>query len=230
MPSTLFALAVLVILVLPGAVFAVQTDKRLPTRELSPLRELSVIAGVGVLCDSIILLIFGVIRAAFPKITPDVGSIERLGMAYVKLHFVSIGWWAICLFLASCGLAYAFGKFSSKTARDEDPERITFESQWWRLFHNIYPEAYRYVGCHLQDDSYISGYLVGYSVNADETPDREISLGAPISYRPSAANQATELKDVAAVTVSARQLKFLTVTYTYFHPATMITHQGTDDE
>ncbi len=150
MPSTLFGLAVLIILVMPGIVFAIQVDNRLPTRDLSPLRELTVIAGMGVICDSFILIIFGVIRAIFPGSTPDVASIEREGTSYVKLHFVSIGWWFIGLFLASCTLAFILGRYRPEIAGRVTSGNITFTSAWWELFHE-HPDAYIYVGCQLED-------------------------------------------------------------------------------
>jgi len=217
MPTTLFALAVLIILVLPGVVFAIQVDNRLPTRELSSLRELAVIVGVGVICDSLALIIFGIIRALFPGLTPDVGSIERHGTAYVKLHFVSVGWWFIALYLISCGLAYALGRYRPEIAGRVASGKIAFNSAWWELFH-MHPEAHKYIGCHLQDNSYISGYLLRYSTEIDETPDRELVLSAPIKYRPANTDQVTTLRDVGAVAISSRQLKFLLVTYTYPHP------------
>jgi hypothetical protein len=221
MPTTLFALAVLIVLVMPGAVFAIQIDNRRPTRDWSPLRELAIIAGVGVICDALVLLIFGIVRALFPEGTPDVGSIERQGTAYVKLHFVSIGWWFIGLFLASCGLAYVLGRFRPEVAGRVASGKIAFNSAWWELFH-MQPDAYKYVGCQLQDGTYISGYLMRYSTEADETPDRELALSAPISYRPAGSQDAVTLDDVGAVIISARQLNFLTVSHVYWHPETLI--------
>jgi hypothetical protein len=220
MPDTLFALAVLVILVFPGVIFAVQLDNQRPIRELSPLRELAAISGVGVICNAVVLLIFGVARAIFPKITPDVGSIERNGASYVKPHFVSIGWWAICLLLASCGLAYALGYLMPQIAGRVASGKITFTSAWWEVFHQ-HPDAYMYVGCQLQDDSYIAGFLMRYSTEVDETPDRELVLCAPISYRPSGGKE-SPLDNVGTVTISASQLRFLTVTYTNSYPETVI--------
>jgi hypothetical protein len=219
MPSTLFALAVLIILIMPGIVFAIQVDNRLPTRDLSPLREFTLVAGMGVICDSFILIIFGVIRAAAPESTPDVGSIERLGTPYIRLHFVSIGWWFICLFLASCTLAFILGRYRPEIAGRVTSGDITFTSAWWELFHE-HPGAYIHVGCQLEDGSYISGYLVRYSSEIDETPDRELALTAPITYRPAGDDKAGTLDDVGAVIISARQIKFLTVSYIYATPAT----------
>lgn len=217
MPDTLFALAVLVILVMPGIVFAIQVDNRRPTRDLSSLRELAIITGVGVICDAAVLVIFGIVRALFPRRTPDVGLIERQGVAYIKLHFVSLGWWFLALFLASCGLAYVLGRFKPDIAGRVASGRVGFNSAWWEAFHAL-PDTYKYVGCYLQDGSYVSGYLLTYSTESEETSDRDLSLSAPISYRgPNAGDQQVTLDNVGEVIVSAGQLKFLTVTHTEFH-------------
>jgi hypothetical protein len=218
MPNTLFALAVLIILVMPGIVFAIQVDNRRPTRDLSSLRELTIITGVGVICDAVVLAIFGIIRALFPEDTPDVGRIERQGSAYVKLHFVSVGWWFLALFLTSCALAYALGRFKPEIAGKVASGKIAFNSAWWEAFHAL-PETYKYVGCYLHDGTYISGYLATYSTESDETSDRDLALSAPISYRgPNSGDQDLPMDNVGIVIVSAGQLKFLTVTHVPFHP------------
>jgi hypothetical protein len=149
MPVTVISLAVLVVLVLPGVVFAVQVDNRRPTRELSSLRELAIIAGMGIICDSLALLIFGIIRALLPKMTPDVGSIERKGTEYIKLHFVSVGWWFVGLFLVSCGVAYVLGRFMPGIAGKVTSGKIAFNSAWWEAFH-MHPDAYKYVGSQIK--------------------------------------------------------------------------------
>lgn len=218
MPDTLFSLAVLIVLVIPGVVFAVQVDNRRPTRDLSSLRELAIIAGMGVICNSFTLLIFGIIRASFPAITPDVGSIERNGTGYIKLHFVSVGWWFVGLSLVSCGVAYVLGRFMPGIAGKVTSGKIAFNSAWWEAFH-MHPDAYKYIGCQLQDDSYISGYLMRYSTEADETTDRDLALSAPISYQSDKDTQPRILDNVGAVIISASQLKFLTVTHIYYHPS-----------
>ena len=212
MPDTLFALAVLIVLILPGAVFAIQVDNKLPTRELSSLRELAAVAGVGFVCDACVLLPFGIIRALLPGVTPDVGAIERGGAAYLKLHPVSTGWWFITLFLASCGLAYTLGRFRPGIAGRVVSGKIGFNSAWWELF-TYKPNTYKYIGCELQDGSYIAGYLMRYSSEIDETGDRSLALSAPISYRPANSREKEIMSNVGAVIVSADQLKFLTVSY-----------------
>jgi hypothetical protein len=212
MPSTIFTLSVILLLIVPGVVFAIQVENRLPNRELSSLRELATIVGVGALCDFIVLVLFGLCRAILPRHTPNVGAIVNSGMPYVRLHYTNIGWWSAGLLAVSCGLAYGLGRYKPEIAGRIAAGKIRFTSAWWELF-NMYPDSLVYVGCELQDGSYIAGFLLRYSTEVEETPNRELALSAPISYRPTEETHLSVLEDVGAVSISAGQVKFLTVTY-----------------
>lgn len=212
MPDTLFSLAILILLLLPGVVFVIQIDNKRPSRELSALRELTSIAAVGALCDFVVLVIFGIIRTLFPKATPDVGQIERVGFAYARLHFVTEGWWITGLLAASCGLAFLLGTFWPNVAGKVASGNISFTSSWWELFHQ-HPEALHYVSCELQDGTYLAGYVWRYSSEPEEVSDREIILGAPIKVRPAGSGNESTLDNIAAVTIKASEMKYMTVSY-----------------
>lgn len=167
---------------MPGVIFVIQVDNRRPVRDLSPLRELTSIAAVGALCDFVSLCLFGLLRAWFPPDTPDVGKIVRIGGAYFKLHVVSEAWWIVGLFAFSCLLAFLLGKYRPLIAGAVASGRITFNSAWWELFH-LNPDSRIYVSCELRDGSNIAGYLLRYSTETDESPDRDLALAEPISYR-----------------------------------------------
>nr|WP_270890033.1 DUF6338 family protein [Streptomyces sp. DHE17-7] len=70
-----------------------------------------------------------------------------------------------------------------------------------------------YVGCELVDGSYLAGVLKHFAHQAEETGDRELALAPPLQYRPHAGAPARPLTGHQLVSVSARQIKFLTVTY-----------------
>ena len=76
----------------------------------------------------------------------------------------------------------------------------------------MHPDSKIYVGCELDDNSYLGGYLLTYSTEVKETGDRELALSGPITCRLSDGTE-TELHDVSAVTISARRLKYLMVSY-----------------
>ena len=87
------------------------------------------------------------------------------------------------------------------------------QSAWWRLFHDN-PGSRIYVGCTLDDGSYVSGFLNSYSKVGTEHADRELTLRAPITYRPPQDSDAVQLDNVGAVAISARHIMLMTVTYT----------------
>jgi len=212
MPDTFLGLSILILLLVPGVVFVIQADNRRPNRDLSALRELVSVAAVGAVCDFTVLVLFGIFRTIFPKETPNVGDIARIGFSYARLHLVTEGWWIAGLLTSSCLLAFLLGIFWPGVAGRVASGKISFDSSWWELFHQN-TGARIYVGCELQDDTYIAGFLWRYSTEPEETVDREIVLAAPVSHRSPGSTDASTLDNVAAVTIRASQMKYLTVTY-----------------
>lgn len=212
MPDTLLGLAILILLLVPGVVFVIQADNRRPTRELSALRELISIAAVGAICDFTVLVAFGILRAIYPRGTPNVGAMARLGFSYTRLHLVTDGWWVAGLLIASCVLAFFLGIFWPGVAGRVASGKISFDSAWWELFHQN-KNSRIYVGCELQDGTYVVGFLWRYSTESEEIVDRELALAAPISHRSPGSADVSTLANVGAITVRASQMKYMTVTY-----------------
>jgi hypothetical protein len=86
-----------------------------------------------------------------------------------------------------------------------------------------YPTMACYVGCELKDGTYVAGQLYNFSPESDEIPDRELTMSAPITYRPSGSEESSTL-EVSAIIVSAREIKLLTVTY--LDPAALEVQSG----
>ena len=216
MPDTFIGLAVLLLLLMPGAIFAIQADSRAPSREVSAFRELVTIAGVGTICDVIVLLIFAVIRIAAPGVTPNLASLALIGTSYARLHTAQLAWWIFGLFVAACALAFLLGRFWPGIAGRLVSGKIRFTSAWWELFHAM-PDCQNYVTCELTDGSYIAGPLFRYSSESDETNDREIGLVAtpeyPIMYQPVGDQTIKPYENVNTLSISARRIKYMAVTY-----------------
>jgi hypothetical protein len=162
------------------------------------------------LCDAAALFVFGVLRVTIPDHTPDVGRLVRDGRTYFDAHYASVAWWALGLLTLACAFGFVLGRWPPRFA-PIFADDITFTSAWWDLFEQ-YPDSTVYVGCELNDGSYLGGELFTYNSDEDETGDRELALSSPITYR-AAGDDPVELEDVGAVSVSARQIKFLTVSY-----------------
>src|ERR1700683_2440349 len=200
MPDTVFSFFVLILLLIPGVIFVIQLDSRRPYQDLSSLRELVTISAVGALCDLVTLVLFGIFHAIFPRLTPNAGAIVRIGLRYVRLHYAEVAWWTVGLLAASCALAYCLGRFWPRATGIVESGKIKSTNAWWELFH-MHPDRRIHVGCDLQDGSYISGYLLRYSTEADDNSDRELSLADPIMYRCPGTAGVQQLEHIGAVSV-----------------------------
>lgn len=93
---------------------------------------------------------------------------------------------------------------------------VAFRSAWWRLFEEHPHEGHRiYVGCTLEDGSYVAGWLFSHAIDYEETADRDLILSGPVVFRPAGAGDGddVELANVGAVVVSARRIVHLFVSY-----------------
>ncbi|MCP3805364.1 DUF6338 family protein [Allokutzneria sp. A3M-2-11 16] len=90
-------------------------------------------------------------------------------------------------------------------------------SSWWTLFELWDPTALRHVGCVLDDGSYIAGHLSSWNTLGEDSPDRDLILTAPLTYRP-AGTAEDRSYPASAVCISARRI--VTMFVTYLDPAT----------
>jgi hypothetical protein len=210
-PSSLTGLVLFVLLLAPGFVFAAQRERRTPRRRRSTFAETVLLGVTSFLCDVSALLVFAVLRTTIPDHTPDVGRLVREGRDYFDANFAYIAWWALGLLALACAFGFVLGRWPPRFAPIFAND-ITFTSAWWDLFEQ-YPDSTVYVGCELNDGSYLGGELFTYNSDEEETADRELALSAPITYRAAETDEPVELEDVGAVSVSAGQIKFMTVSY-----------------
>jgi hypothetical protein len=184
-PTTLGGLLLFVVLLAPGFAYFVLHESRTPTRrDVSVFRETVNLIAVSLLCLGVVLLLFGLVRAARPAWTPDLGLLLRDTRAYALSHYLELVWWAVALLILACILGAALGRWGlpAWSLRFTAPS-VGFHSAWWNLF-NLDPGTRVYVGCELEDDSYIAGYLLTFNTDIGDHADRELTLTAPIVYRP----------------------------------------------
>lgn len=213
MPDTFLGLAILILLFMPGAVFAIQADRQRPATQQSSLRELVTIAGVGAICDLAILLLSSIFHAIWPRQSPEIDGLEQSGFIYFRSHLVSFGWWIFGLFVASCVLAWLLGRFYPGIASSYIAGKINPSSAWYVLFKKKNPDDWRYLGINLTDGTYVGGYLLSFNPDPEETDDRELALTGPITYRASGDDEAHVLPDVNAMLIRAGNIMNLAVTY-----------------
>lgn len=144
-----------------------------------------------------------------PRRTVDLTALLSKPGDYAVKHHVVLWIWSVGLVAVATLLAVlvAGPAFDRLRRRDEAP----FLSAWGRLF-TAHPDCRMYVGCHLSDGTYVAGWLLTYSRSVADVADRELTISGPVQYR-AAGQETTELPDVDAMAVSARQSTLLQVSY-----------------
>lgn len=213
-PSTFVGLLVFVILLIPGFVFVRRSERTGPERQLSPLRETVAIIFVSVICDVIVVTAVMVVWELIPSGSIDVAQLLSTPNTYVRDHYMLLWVWILAALVTASLLALLTAGPLARLARRHTGDRShePFLSAWARLF-TVHPECRVFLGCQMVDGSYIAGWLHTYSRAAVDSPDRELTLRGPLQYRPAGEIETTELTGVGTVSVSARQLAMLFVSY-----------------
>jgi hypothetical protein len=221
-PSSMAGLLLFTVLLLPGFAYSATRARRSPERESSTLRETVVIVTTSLTAIVVVGAIFAVLRLLFPRATPDVGRLLFDTHAYLRAHYVSVGWWGFGLLvlavLGSLGLAAA--QTSERLRRVSwlkwfalSPDRSSMSS-WWLAFTVWNPDEFdMHLGCSLDDGSYVCGRLFSYSQLGGDVADRDLTLVPPIGMRAKGRDSVEPMENVGLVTVSARHLVTMTVTY-----------------
>jgi len=225
MPTTLVGLLLFVVVLTPGFCYLLRQEHARGARTVSPFRETVTLVVISLGCVAAIGATFGIVRILIPGHTPDVGAFVRHPADYARAQYASLAWWGLGLLTAACllGVALASTEIGTKTAaairripglrRLAPPANpVTFNSAWWRLFHQ-HEDCLIHVGCHLDDGSFVSGWLLSYAADYDETGDRELTLSAPVFFRPAGERDGNNLEGVGAIAISARRIVSLLVSY-----------------
>jgi hypothetical protein len=208
-PSSIAGLALFILLLAPGLTYLVQMEQRAPRPEFSPFRETVSVVLVSAIADLAAVIVFALVRIIRPRWTPDIGQLVRAPRPYFRSHYGSIGYWTIGLFVVACLVTWIVGRGGLRDAASR--QVIEFSSAWWHLMNTLHPDQKAYVGCQLEDGSYLSGPIYRCNTGIEETADRELILSSPVTLRQVDASE-TDL-GVGAVTISARRILYTTVTW-----------------
>jgi hypothetical protein len=222
MPTTLTGLLLFVVLLLPGFVYLTGKERAGAERHVSPFRETVTIVTASITSEITVLILFAILRTIRPSLTPDVGALIRGGSAYLRDHYAQFAVWAISLLALSTVLAYvvtfpAIRRGLAKLHLSGPYPHSSAMSAWWVLFERYANGRPIHVGCTLDDGSHVRGRLASFNTSAEDSPDRELVLAAPIMYRPPRGQQEQEHPS-SGVSVSAHRIVALFVTYV--EPAT----------
>jgi hypothetical protein len=221
-PSDLTGLLLFVILLLPGFAYNSVRARRRPDRQLTALQETVIIVTASLAALAAVGVVFAIIRALLPRVTPNVRAALFSPHAYLQAHYVRTTWWTVALLtVAILGAAGVAGAQDSQWLRRSRylrglaaPPGPSTQSGWWIAFRPGLDAGHEvHVGCTMDDGSYVSGRLRSYSQVAEDTADRDLVLRAPIKVRPRGAADAQELQNVTLMTISARHIVTMAVTY-----------------
>ncbi len=221
MPTTTVSLFVTVAFALPGYVFHVAASWRNPERTDTAVTEVLSVLFASIAIDTLVILLLVMASAVLPVATINASGFIAHPQAYTAKNLDVIASWGATGFLLALLLAVAVGfrlweqwvpTRWLKWAGDRERLYQGQQSAWWRLFHEN-PGSRVYIGCTIDDGSYVSGFLNTYSKVGTEHADREITLRAPVTYRASGDSEKVKLDNVGAVAISARHIVLMTVTY-----------------
>lgn len=221
-PSDLTGLLLFVILLWPGFAYNSVRARRRPDRQLTSLQETVIIVAASLAAIVATGVVFAIIRSLLPGATPDVRAALFSTHAYLQVHYVRTVWWAVAFLavaiLGAIGVAEAqesqwLSRIPYLRGLAAPPDPST-QSGWWIAFRPGLDAGHEvHVGCTLDDGSYVSGRLRSYSQVAEDTADRDLVLGAPIKVRPPGGTEAHEVSNVTWMTISARHIVTMAVTY-----------------
>jgi hypothetical protein len=227
-PTNLVSLVLFVVLLAPGLVSITWRSFR-PTRKPTVLGELAGLVFRSLICDVLALGVFAWIHVVWPQWTPDVGALIRTQTlsAYIRENFALVAWWSLGLLVLACLFAYVGAQIWAKVTTGRGRffeifkklipgEVVAYQPAWWELFSTTLTDHLIYVGCVLDDDTYLAGYLLSYNPDPDETGDRELTLVRPLTRRyPGDATEHTVggASPVGAISISARRIQYFTVSY-----------------
>lgn len=216
MPTTLSSLLIFVVLLLPGFAYLVGKERHGTERHTSPFRETVAVVAASVTSEVTVLAAFAILRWVRPSLTPDIGGLIQHGGTYAAAHYRSLAAWGFgMLGIAVLGAYVATmpgvrERLPLPRAARDYPHESTV-SGWWLLFEKWRYERDVEVCCILNDGSAVRGKFGSFNASADDSPDRELLLHAPIRYR-AVGKQMTDYP-AGAASVAARNIAIVFTFY-----------------
>lgn len=214
-PETFFSLVLFGLILIPGVVYRHVRRGKFPTRRIEGSQETIRLISVGLVSFLAGLLVLLTIRWITPSHSPDSTSFISDTKNYIAEHTFYVFLW----FTGTLALVTAGAWFAAKKLPQPKSSEISDDPAWWKVFEGEYraeddssEEIEVYVNCHLTDGSVLSGWLLSYSPDSEETLDRDLSLVEPIEYRPSGSYRSETMEDAVAV-ISATRIKFVLASY-----------------
>jgi Family of unknown function (DUF6338) len=206
-PSTIDGLLLFLVFLVPGFLSYIQRRKRVDERRLSPLVELATFVTTSVVTTIVALGIFTLLRWVLPHHTPNSEQLFSGPHKYLLARPGYVVAWGLLLLAISSFLGFAIGRWG----RAWITPIIVDMSAWNLLFtEQVPPDAKVFLGCDLEDGTYVSGYLAWFNTDPDEGEDRALVLATPITVRTGGTSAPSQF---SRLILSAREIKRLHVSY-----------------
>jgi len=212
-PATVGGLVIFVAFLIPGFLYFIQRRRLVPQKSVSPLVETATFTTISLITNLVAVGMFAILRSLLPQHTPDFDKVILEGKSYVAPHFGYLLAWATGMLAVSSGMALGLAlgpRFVRRVPGWLTPD-IVQASAWYQVLNDEVPEGCQtFVGCDLQDGSYVSGYVDWFNTEVDEIPDRDLALAAPITVI--RGGEAQEI-GFSRLVISARDVLRLYVSY-----------------
>ena len=220
MPSTLVGLLVAVYLLIPGYCYYATRRRTVPTRPVSTVIEGANLLVVALVTNTSMLVIYVALQWV-PWIrghSPSIVDLLRDAEGYLLQSNARLAWvggWSVALLAGASALAVAFAYrlWPIEPFLNRFAPALSDESVWHRYFFIGAPkDSYVYLECHLTDGSYVAGPLVWYNTDLEDSPDRDLVIGQPLTLL-GPDGEPTEGSPGAQAILSAREIGQILVTY-----------------
>jgi hypothetical protein len=192
-PASWLGILLFVLLVVPGLVFDMLSERRRVGSSESTFREISrvVVASIGF--SGATLLVLALIRIFLAPIwLPDPGALAREGSRYATQNYQVLAWTLTAGVLLSTMLAVGMHYAFKWKHRAPDIEKV---STWTKVFQHHNKGGWRiYVRVRLDDGAIYAGTLLHYTSDL-ENDDRELILGRPGLATKSPGGTLTDMPD-----------------------------------
>jgi hypothetical protein len=184
MPTTFVGLCIFVAFLTPGFLYATQRRVLAPQAERSALMETTLVVSISLVTNALAGVAFGLVRWRFPSHTPDIGMILRPDSSYCIDHLPYVMAWIWLVVALSCALAVAGARWeSARRFLNRLLAPVIIDSSAWCETFATDPGQYVHAGLELTDGSFVSGRVVWFSTDLEETGDRDVVLGPPLTIR-----------------------------------------------
>jgi Family of unknown function (DUF6338) len=174
------------------------------------------------------IALFGVVRWLLPDATPDVGRLVREGSAYAEPHYLTVSLWSASVLASASLLAWwaaippilavrvggrlpKVGPQASTWLRARRGSGRVSQASGWTMALDAVPDTTQWLTVHLVEGGALRGVRASHSTQIEETPDRDLVLGPPLSTERD--GQWIALPDEGTLVVSAARIRYFTIRY-----------------